>query len=168
MFSPTGLCVHPIPEVYDDVCSQDSSDLGTSNSGEHSSTIRTIGQGYLVVRSRLRITQDGGHSMLAVQNDMLSTRLGPVSVQQIPVHQPVQSSASIIPPALHVSNTSLAESSDSNLSSKLLRTSQPSPKIISPSLRTTSVPITSTRLDDVSFHIDHLRVSETNVLIAYI
>jgi hypothetical protein len=34
-----------------------------------------IGQGYLIVRSRLRVTRDGGHSILAVHNPALSSPL---------------------------------------------------------------------------------------------
>lgn len=34
-----------------------------------------LGRGYLVIRSRLRVTQDGGHSLLAVTNSAHATRL---------------------------------------------------------------------------------------------
>jgi hypothetical protein len=36
---------------------------------ENSGDVAPIGQGYLVVRSRLRITQDGGQSLLAIQEE---------------------------------------------------------------------------------------------------
>jgi hypothetical protein len=38
-----------------------------------------LGRGYLVVRSRLRVTRDGGHSLLAVQDSHHATRLGRVA-----------------------------------------------------------------------------------------
>lgn len=38
-----------------------------------------LGQGYLVLRSRLRLTLDGGHSLLAVSTPGMNTRLGRVS-----------------------------------------------------------------------------------------
>jgi hypothetical protein len=41
--------------------------------------IATFGQGCLLVRSRMRITRDGGHSLLAVSDPNLNTRLGRVS-----------------------------------------------------------------------------------------
>jgi hypothetical protein len=53
-----------------------------------------VGQGYLVVRSRLRITQDGGHSLLAVPHTPLSSRLSRPSTETVaeppapPVVQP--------------------------------------------------------------------------------
>jgi hypothetical protein len=40
--------------------------------------VAPLGQGYLVVRSRLRITRDGGQSLLAVQDPTTATRLAPV------------------------------------------------------------------------------------------
>jgi hypothetical protein len=72
------------------------------------SVVSTLGQGYLVVRSRLRVTRDGGHSLLAVQDPHHSTRLGRVhgpesgnaDVVTSPALQPTYSSApSIILPS---------------------------------------------------------------------
>jgi hypothetical protein len=160
MFSPTGLCVHRTSEVQDDVWSQDISDLATSDSGEQSSTIRAIGQGYLIVRSRLRITQDGGHSMLAVQNNTLSSRLGPVSIRHVATQQPTQGSALFVLPEhntlngsygstdviVHAPTTSLAGFPDLSPTMPSVTT------IAAPQLSTTginSMAIVSTEFDDV-------------------
>lgn len=50
------------------------SGVSTSN---HLGTIVPVGAGYLKVRSRLRITQDGGHSILAVADADFTTRVRP-------------------------------------------------------------------------------------------
>lgn len=42
-------------------------------------TVIPLGLGYFVVRSRYRVTRDGGHSLLAVDDPTLTTRLGRVS-----------------------------------------------------------------------------------------
>ena len=42
-------------------------------------TVLPIGQGYFFVRSRYRVTRDGGHSLLAVDDPAATTRLGRVS-----------------------------------------------------------------------------------------
>jgi hypothetical protein len=59
LFSPNGLCVK-------------------SSDEKHESRVSPLGQGYLTVRSRLRVTRDAGPSLLAVQDTQLSTRLGRV------------------------------------------------------------------------------------------
>jgi hypothetical protein len=49
-----------------------------------------IGQGYLIVRSRLRVSQDGGHTVLAVHNLAPSSRLSrPLGGAPEPVASPV-------------------------------------------------------------------------------
>lgn len=40
-----------------------------------------LGQGYLFVRSRARVTVDGGHSILAISDPTVTTRLGRVSTR---------------------------------------------------------------------------------------
>ena len=42
-------------------------------------SVAPLGQGYLLVQSRLRVTRDGGHSILAVDDPKNTTRLGRVS-----------------------------------------------------------------------------------------
>lgn len=60
IFAPSGLGVKNVvafPGAWD----------GSSASSAHASGVVTpFGQGYLLVRSRQRITRDGGHSLLAV------------------------------------------------------------------------------------------------------
>jgi hypothetical protein len=41
--------------------------------------VAPLGRGYLVVRSRLRITRDGGQSLLAVRDEASATRIAPVA-----------------------------------------------------------------------------------------
>jgi hypothetical protein len=52
------------------------SGLGSS---EAAASVAPFGQGYLLVQSRLRVTRDGGHSILAVRDPKSTTRLDPVS-----------------------------------------------------------------------------------------
>lgn len=59
MFSPSGLVAEHTTEGE------------TSLSGR----VVPLGQGFLVVHSRLRITRDGGHSLLAVRDPEITTRL---------------------------------------------------------------------------------------------
>jgi hypothetical protein len=59
LFSPNGLCV----KSSDENCQP---------------RVSPLGQGYLTVRSRLRVTRDGGHSLLAVQDAQRTMRLGRV------------------------------------------------------------------------------------------
>jgi hypothetical protein len=68
LFSPNGLAIR----------SNDDDDEALHN------LVTPIGQGYLVVRSRLRITRDGGHSLLAVQDPLHSSRLPRVHDQNAP------------------------------------------------------------------------------------
>lgn len=70
MFAPAGLGVK-------------SNSLASQWEDEHTSmapqSVAALGQGYLVVRSRPRVTRDGGQSLLAVVNEHASSRLRPVS-----------------------------------------------------------------------------------------
>ncbi|KAI0314555.1 hypothetical protein OF83DRAFT_1136202 [Amylostereum chailletii] len=43
--------------------------------------VAPFGQGYLLVKSRLRVTRDGGHSLLAVRDSAITTRLDRVQAQ---------------------------------------------------------------------------------------
>jgi hypothetical protein len=86
LFSPNGLCVK-------------------SSDEKDESRVSTLGQGYLTVRSRLRVTRDGGHSLLAVQDAQHATRLGRVhavaptaSVPPLPP-KPVSTPAAVAAPA---------------------------------------------------------------------
>jgi hypothetical protein len=70
LFAPNALCV------------KTSATEGPDNDEPDKTTNATpglLGQGYLIVRSRQRVTLDGGHSLLAVQDDHHATRLGRVS-----------------------------------------------------------------------------------------
>jgi hypothetical protein len=51
----------------------------TSDDGSGLLVPTPLGRGYLVVRSRLRVTRDGGHSLLAIQDPHHATRLGRAS-----------------------------------------------------------------------------------------
>lgn len=75
MFSPSGIGLRP------------------ANFDETSVETRvgTLGQGYLHVRSRLRITRDGGHSRLAVRDASNTTRLDRVSIRDSPAKKTVDS-----------------------------------------------------------------------------
>ena len=53
---------------------------GVDASG-YAGAIAPFGQGYLHVQSRLRVTRDGGHSILAVGGPAGTTRLGRVSAR---------------------------------------------------------------------------------------
>jgi len=79
ILAPSGLTVRtatqlPTPEP-DDGYDDDSND---SDDAIKSGPITPLGQGYLVVHSRLRITRDGGHSLLAVRDSSKTTRLNRV------------------------------------------------------------------------------------------
>lgn len=51
-------------------------------------SVSPLGQGFLFVRSRSRVTVDGGHSLLAIRDPSTTTRLGPVSTRHEPVDAP--------------------------------------------------------------------------------
>lgn len=76
MFAPNGLGVRQSnPAMVGTPPSDDDSGVGDSDdAGE----VGVIGQGYLHVQSRLRVTRDGGHSILAVQDPAHTTRLARV------------------------------------------------------------------------------------------
>lgn len=85
LFAPSGLGVKEVVDADDDF-----EDLEPRR-------VAALGQGYLLVRSRLRITCDGGQSLLAVADDRTPTRLGPVIVDH--------SSAGTVPTATFVQST---------------------------------------------------------------
>lgn len=62
IFAPSGLRTKPSPT-------------------DSLTRVVTFGQDYLLVQSRERITLDGGHSMLAVRDETMHTRIGRVAVQ---------------------------------------------------------------------------------------
>ncbi len=64
MFAPNGLG------------RRDDEEADTSTS---LASVAAIGEGHLIVRSRQRVTRDGGHSLLAVRNPETTTRLGRVA-----------------------------------------------------------------------------------------
>ncbi|EKM56169.1 uncharacterized protein PHACADRAFT_209653 [Phanerochaete carnosa HHB-10118-sp] len=70
MFAPNGLGVR-------DGGAAAHSD-GDSGASDDAATVAPIGQGYFHVQSRLRVTRDGGHSILAVSDPESTTRLGRV------------------------------------------------------------------------------------------
>ncbi|EIN14675.1 hypothetical protein PUNSTDRAFT_140908 [Punctularia strigosozonata HHB-11173 SS5] len=88
LFAPSGLSVREIPTGTMD---------GVDQAISVSRKTAPLGPGYLHVRSRLRITRDGGHSMLAVRDPVLNTRIGPVASRT------ESSSASNIPNAIQSS-----------------------------------------------------------------
>ena len=51
-------------------------------------SVSPLGQGFLFVRSRARVTVDGGHSLLAIRDPATTTRLGPVSTRPDPSDAP--------------------------------------------------------------------------------
>jgi hypothetical protein len=63
LFAPNALCLKK----------------SVAHQGDTEPSPKPLGQGYLVVRSRLRVTLDGGHSLLAVQDSHHATRLGRVA-----------------------------------------------------------------------------------------
>ncbi|EKM56159.1 uncharacterized protein PHACADRAFT_209647 [Phanerochaete carnosa HHB-10118-sp] len=72
MFAPNGLGARG---VVDGTSSRsDTGDSGISLS-EDMGTVMPFGQGYLLVQSRLRVTRDGGHSILAVPDPASTTRV---------------------------------------------------------------------------------------------
>ncbi|KAF7791008.1 hypothetical protein EIP86_001967 [Pleurotus ostreatoroseus] len=78
LFAPNGLCVRSRAAA----ASASSWQAETEAEQPHNTTTTTVGmlgQGYFLVRSRLRLTLDGGHSLLAVTTPGMSTRLGRVS-----------------------------------------------------------------------------------------
>jgi hypothetical protein len=91
LFSPNGLCVKFSDE-------------------NHEPRVSSLGQGYLTVRSRLRVTRDGGHSLLAVQDAQHSTRLGRVQASATVSSDPFSShngpSLRDLPPAHAVQTNS--------------------------------------------------------------
>ncbi|KAF7791006.1 hypothetical protein EIP86_001965 [Pleurotus ostreatoroseus] len=66
IFAPGGLCVHSLQSE-----AEQPSPTATA--------VGMLGQGHLVVKSRRRLTVDGGHSLLAVTSPDMSTRLGRVT-----------------------------------------------------------------------------------------
>ncbi|EIN04825.1 hypothetical protein PUNSTDRAFT_138025 [Punctularia strigosozonata HHB-11173 SS5] len=75
LFAPSGLSVREM---------QNGSIDGPDKAIGPLKQIAPLGPGYLHVRSRLRITRDGGHSMLAVRDSVLNTRIGPIASQAEP------------------------------------------------------------------------------------
>ncbi|KAI0344940.1 hypothetical protein BDW22DRAFT_1469295 [Trametopsis cervina] len=71
MFAPNALCV------------RDTDNWGEEDGSKSRShgLVSNLGQGYLQVRSRLRLTRDGGHSLLAVADPEHTTRLDRVSAR---------------------------------------------------------------------------------------
>ncbi|GJE88159.1 hypothetical protein PsYK624_042420 [Phanerochaete sordida] len=72
LFAPNGLSARGLSNA-----SSSSSDTGDSGISipEDAGTVAPLVQGYLLVRSRQRVTRDGGHSILAVQDPESTTRL---------------------------------------------------------------------------------------------
>lgn len=73
MFAPCGLCAQP----KNDIAAQQSSESDSSmaSSGEAGAVVQ-LGEGYMLVQSRLRVTRDGGHPVLAVRDPARATRVG--------------------------------------------------------------------------------------------
>lgn len=79
IFAPSGLgvkTVNTFPGAWDNVLSGDFHEKGNG-------VVTPFGQGYLLVRSRQRITLDGGHSFLAVpkENKRVPAKSETVSVE---------------------------------------------------------------------------------------
>ena len=74
MFAPNGLGVR---ESVDNTTCLSDGDSG-HGSFDEAGAVSPIGQGYLLVQSRLRVTRDGGHSILAVSDPESTTRVGRV------------------------------------------------------------------------------------------
>jgi hypothetical protein len=70
LFAPSGLSVR---------WTTDDDDSDHCDAPIQTGAIAPLGPGYLLVKSRLRITRDGGHSMLAVKGSSLNSRIGPVA-----------------------------------------------------------------------------------------
>jgi hypothetical protein len=84
LFAPNALCV------------KTSAGGGPDNDEPDKTTNATpglLGQGYLIVRSRQRVTLDGGHSLLAVQDGHHDTRLGRVSAVVPPLASATEASS---------------------------------------------------------------------------
>lgn len=77
MFAPNGLCVRSRAAAVS--ASSWNAETEADQPHHNTTSVGMLGQGYLVVRSRLRLTLDGGHSLLAVTTPGMSTRLGRVS-----------------------------------------------------------------------------------------
>jgi hypothetical protein len=75
LFCPNGLAVKS---------TSTSGTGGESNDTQNAAKATPLGQGYLIVRSRLRVTRDGGHSLLAVQDANHMTRLHRISGKSTP------------------------------------------------------------------------------------
>lgn len=76
MFAPNGLGVRIPTRVAAGLNNGDEADKSTPTR-----EVAPIGQGYFQIQSRLRVTRDGGHSILAVPDPDSSTRLGRVRTQ---------------------------------------------------------------------------------------
>ena len=73
ILSPSGLTVRAVTQLSTPEPDDDDDD-DTVKSGP----LAPFGQGYLLVHSRLRVTRDGGHSLLAVRDSSKTTRLNRV------------------------------------------------------------------------------------------
>lgn len=73
--------------------SEADSGVGSSDS-DSIGAVAPIGQGYLHVQSRLRVTRDGGHSILAVNDPTDTTRLGRVPGNEKGQAQPEEAASS--------------------------------------------------------------------------
>ena len=87
IFSPNALSVRSV----EDNCTS-RPDHGSAGNR----SIVPLGQGYLLVRSRLRITRDGGHSLLAVADAEHTTRLQRVSGH--PAHDASNATPPVVAP----------------------------------------------------------------------
>lgn len=76
MFAPNGLGVRIPTRVAAGLSDGEEADESTLTR-----EVAPIGQGYFQIQSRLRVTRDGGHSILAVPDPDSSTRLGRVRTQ---------------------------------------------------------------------------------------
>lgn len=73
MFAPGGLYVRAKSDNTAWRVSGTDSVLASSSEAR---TVTQLGEGYMLVQSRLRITRDGGHSILAVRKATQTTRVG--------------------------------------------------------------------------------------------
>ena len=98
MFAPNGLVVRGSPPPAS-ASGQTETGVGPNRDASSGRSppvpeVMPLGQGYLLVRSRLRVSRDGGHSILAVNDPSVTTRFGRVPLAPVTPDELGQSTSS--------------------------------------------------------------------------
>lgn len=109
LFAPNALCVRNCSVA---TSALDQVEIEAEQPQHTPTSVGMLGQGYFVVRSRLRLTLDGGHSLLAVATPGMTTRLGRVSgrpTSEVELTIPETSPSPATTPSAHVPNANIID-----------------------------------------------------------